>query len=80
MWHTITTDGKCPAKKIGRRCQLTAVVLLLFAVVMPAPSSYGRTGGLTLDIHQLIPAGVPSLVAAGLVLAACYWLFRSPEV
>jgi hypothetical protein len=79
MWHAKTSDEKCPEKKIRHRCQLTAAALILLDVAVPSPSSHGWIlAGLANSIHQLIPAGFPSLTAAGLVLAACYRLFRSP--
>jgi hypothetical protein len=54
------------------------VVLLLVDVAIPSSSSHGWIAGLASPIHQVIPSGIPSLAAAVAVLAACYWLFRSP--
>jgi hypothetical protein len=81
MWRAKTADEKCPEKRIRRRCQLGAAILLLLDVAIPSPSSHGWiSAGLAAPIDQLIPEGVPRLTAVGLVLAACYWLFRSPVV
>jgi hypothetical protein len=77
MWRSIS-GGRCSEKKIQRRGQLAAVALLLLDVAIPSPSSHGWIARATLPIHQLIPVGVPSLSAMALLLAACYWLFRSP--
>jgi hypothetical protein len=50
-------------------------------VAAPSPSSQGRLmSGLASPIHALIPGGIPSLAAVSLLLAACYWLFRSPAI
>jgi hypothetical protein len=81
MWRAKTTGEKHAEKRIRRGWQLSAAVLIVLDVAVPFPSSHGRIlASLALPIHQWIHGAVPNLIAAGLVLAACYWLFRSPAV
>ena len=80
MWHVTTSAAKGTEKRTQRRGQLTVVMLLLLDVALPSPPSHGWIARLTLPVHQLMPVGIPSLTAVAVVLAGCYWLFRSPQV
>ncbi len=51
-----------------------------FYLVATAPAWHGlRLGGLTLPVHEVIPALPANLAAAALALAAAFWLSRSPS-
>ncbi|HXR06937.1 MAG TPA: hypothetical protein VN765_06375 [Candidatus Acidoferrum sp.] len=61
------------------------ILLLLLSIgmsvclVATCPAWHGlRVGGLTLPVHEVIPALPANLAAAALALAAAFWLSRSP--